>query len=97
MKPDCTTQVQGVAETAYIILIESNHWNASCPILFGRAIYRKMIQNLILAAGYNVSAIPLAAGVSCQAGIIIPPVAGAVFMSQSTAIVAINARLLKLK
>ena len=57
--------------------------------------YRKMIQNLIWATGYNVVAIPLAAGVLSGAGIVLTPAAGAVLMSASTVIVAINARLLR--
>jgi Cu2+-exporting ATPase len=65
-------------------------------ILFGKATYRKMIQNLVWATGYNIVALPLAAGVLYQAGILLSPAAGAVLMSVSTVIVAINASLLKL-
>ena len=60
-----------------------------------RATYRKMIQNLIWATGYNVFAIPLAAGVLAPVGIVLSPAVGAVFMSLSTVIVAINAQLLR--
>ena len=60
-----------------------------------RASYRKMIQNLIWAAGYNVAAIPLAAGVLASLGIFLSPAIGALFMSASTVIVAINAQLLR--
>lgn len=64
---------------------------------FGRATYKKMIQNLILATGNNVIAIPHAAGVLYGIGIVISPAVGAVLMSLSTIIVAINAKLLKLE
>lgn len=63
---------------------------------FGRKTYRKMIQNLIWAAGYNIIAIPLAAGV-LYPHFMLSPAMGAVLMSLSTVIVAINAKLLKLK
>lgn len=85
------------AETADIILVNSNPEDVVSLIDFGRATYRKMIQNLIWATGYNVIAIPLAAGVLSGIGIIISPAVGAVFMSLSTIIVAINAKLLKLE
>ncbi|NIU52038.1 MAG: heavy metal translocating P-type ATPase, partial [Gemmatimonadetes bacterium] len=58
-----------------------------------RATYEKMVQNLWWATGYNVVAIPLAAGVLYWAGVVLSPAAGAVLMSASTVIVAINARL----
>jgi Cu2+-exporting ATPase len=85
------------AETADIVLVNSNPLDVSSLILFGRATYRKMVQNLIWATGYNVIAIPLAAGVLYGAGIVISPAVGALLMSASTVIVAINARLLKLR
>jgi Cu2+-exporting ATPase len=85
------------AETADIVLVNSNPQDVASLILFGRATYRKMVQNLIWATGYNVIAIPLAAGVLYGAGIVISPAVGALLMSVSTVIVAINARLLKLK
>jgi Cu2+-exporting ATPase len=85
------------AETADIVLVNSNPQDVTSLILFGRATYRKMVQNLIWATGYNVVAIPLAAGVLYGAGIVISPAVGALLMSASTVIVAINARLLKLK
>ena len=66
-------------------------------ILFGKATYRKMIQNLIWATGYNVVALPLAAGVLYELGILLSPAAGAVLMAVSTVIVAINASMLKVK
>ena len=83
------------AETADIILVNSNPKDVMALILFGKATYRKMVQNLFWATGYNVIAIPLAAGVLYKAGIIISPAEGAVLMSLSTVIVAINARFLR--
>jgi Cu2+-exporting ATPase len=85
------------AETADIVLVNSNPLDVTALILFGRATFKKMVQNLIWATGYNVVAIPLAAGVLYGAGIVISPAIGALLMSASTVIVAINARLLKLK
>ena len=83
------------AETADIVLVNSNPKDISNLILFGKATYKKMIQNLIWATAYNVVAIPLAAGVLYQWGIMISPAVGAAFMSLSTVIVAFNAQLLK--
>jgi Cu2+-exporting ATPase len=85
------------AATADIVLVNSNPLDITALILFGRATYRKMVQNLIWATGYNVVAIPLAAGVLYGAGIILSPEIGAILMSLSTVIVAINARLLRVK
>ncbi|WP_339869697.1 copper-translocating P-type ATPase [uncultured Algoriphagus sp.] len=85
------------AETADIILVNSNPHDIANLILFGKATYNKMIQNLIWATGYNVIAIPLAAGVLYSSGFVLGPAVGAVFMSLSTIIVAINAQLLKKK
>lgn len=85
------------AETADIILVNSNPQDIANLILFGKATYNKMIQNLIWATGYNVVAIPLAAGVLYTSGFVLGPAVGAVFMSLSTIIVAINAQLLKRK
>ena len=82
------------AETADIILVNSDPQDVVSMIKFGRATYRKMIQNLIWAVGYNVVAIPLAAGVLYPA-FMLSPAAGAVLMSASTIIVAINAQLLR--
>ena len=84
------------AETADIILVNSNPEDVVSLIDFGKATYKKMIQNLIWATGYNVFAIPLAAGVLSGIGIVISPAVGAVLMLLSTIIVAINAKLLKL-
>ena len=83
------------AETADIVLVESNPGDIVSLIRFGAATYRKMMQNLWWAAGYNIVAIPLAAGVLAGAGIILSPAIGAVLMSLSTVIVAVNAQLLK--
>lgn len=85
------------AETADIILVNSNPQDISTLVLFGKATYRKMIQNFVWATGYNVVAIPLAAGVLYSYGILISPAMGAVLMSMSTIIVAINAQFLKRK
>ncbi|MFA5463153.1 MAG: copper-translocating P-type ATPase [Dysgonamonadaceae bacterium] len=85
------------AETADIILVNSNPQDITTLVLFGKATYRKMIQNFVWATGYNVVAIPLAAGVLYSSGILISPAMGAVFMSLSTIIVALNAQLLKRK
>lgn len=83
------------AETADIVLVNSNPKDVANLILFGKATYRKMIQNLVWATGYNVIALPLAAGILFNAGIMLSPAMGAVLMSVSTVVVAINARLLK--
>ena len=85
------------AETADIILVNSNPQDIANLILFGKATYNKMIQNLVWATGYNVVAIPLAAGVLYSSGFVLGPAIGAVFMSLSTIIVAINAQLLRRK
>ena len=83
------------AETADIILVNSNPKDIANLILFGTATYRKMMQNIWWAAGYNIVAVPLAAGVLAGAGIILSPAIGAALMSLSTVIVALNAQLLK--
>jgi len=83
------------AETADIILVNSNPKDIANLVLFGRATYNKMIQNLAWATGYNAIALPLATGFI--PGLVISPAIGAVFMSLSTIIVAINAQLLKRK
>ncbi len=83
------------AETADIILASSNPKDVVNLANFGEKTYKKMIQNLLWATGYNVIAIPLAAGVLATYGLIISPAIGAIFMSLSTVIVAINAKLLK--
>jgi Cu2+-exporting ATPase len=83
------------AETADIILVNSNPKDISSLILFGKATYKKMLQNLGWATGYNVFAIPLAAGALAGYGIILSPAVGAILMSLSTVVVAVNAKLLK--
>lgn len=83
------------AETADIILVNSDPKDIATLILFGKATYQKMIQNLWWAAGYNIVAIPLAAGVLYAWGIMLSPAVGAMLMSLSTIVVAINAKLLK--
>lgn len=85
------------AETAGIVLVNSNPKDIVSLILFGKSTYRKMIQNLAWATGYNVIALPLAAGILYQAGFLLSPAAGAVLMTVSTVIVAINASMLKVK
>jgi len=83
-------------ETADIVLVESDPRDAVDIIRLAQATYRKMVQNLWWATGYNVVAIPLAAGVLATAGILLSPAVGAILMSLSTVIVAINARFLQL-
>ncbi|EKE11716.1 MAG: hypothetical protein ACD_15C00034G0009 [uncultured bacterium] len=85
------------AETADIILVNSNPKDIASLVLFGKATYKKMVQNLAWATGYNVVAIPLAAGVLASFGILLSPALGAIFMSFSTVIVAINAKTLKVR
>lgn len=85
------------AETAGIVLVNSNPKDIVNLILFGKATYKKMIQNLAWATGYNIIALPLAAGILYKIGILLSPAAGAVLMSLSTVIVAINAGMLKVK
>ncbi|HEX9019401.1 MAG TPA: copper-translocating P-type ATPase [Anaerolineaceae bacterium] len=82
-------------ESAGVILVKSNPLDVVKIIELSRASYRKMIQNLVWAAGYNVVAIPLAAGVLAPWGILLSPAVGALLMSLSTVIVAINAQLLR--
>ena len=84
------------AETAGIVLVNNNPKDIVNLILFGKATYKKMIQNLAWATGYNVITLPLAAGVLYQLGILLSPAIGAVLMSVSTVIVAINASMLRI-
>ncbi|MEX0770378.1 MAG: heavy metal translocating P-type ATPase [Balneolaceae bacterium] len=84
-------------ETGDIILTQSNPKDVASLIGLAKATYRKMVQNLLWATGYNAFAIPLAAGVLYTYGIILSPALGAVLMSLSTVIVAINARFLKVE
>ncbi|HXG05185.1 MAG TPA: heavy metal translocating P-type ATPase [Candidatus Binatia bacterium] len=83
-------------ESADIVLVRSDPRDVVAIVRLARATYRKMVQNLWWATGYNVVAIPLAAGVLSGAGIVLTPAVGAIFMSLSTVIVAINARFLRM-
>lgn len=85
------------AETADIILVNSNPKDIASLLLFGKATYAKMVQNLAWATGYNAVAIPLAAGALAGYGILLAPALGAALMSLSTIIVAINAKTLRIK
>ena len=82
-------------EAGHIVLVRSDPRDIPRIVTLSRATYRKMVQNLWWAAGYNIFAIPLAAGVLAGQGILLTPALGAVLMSASTVIVAINAQLLK--
>lgn len=82
-------------ETADIVLVRNNPMDAVAVIGLAKATYRKMVQNLVWATGYNAFAIPLAAGVLYKYGLVLSPAMGAVLMSMSTVIVAVNARFLK--
>jgi Cu2+-exporting ATPase len=82
-------------ESAGIILVKSNPLDVVKIFALSRASYRKMVQNLIWATGYNVIALPLAAGVLYPVGILLSPAVGALLMSLSTVIVAFNAQLLR--
>jgi Cu2+-exporting ATPase len=83
-------------ETADVILVRNNPLDVVNILKLSKATYKKMIQNLIWATCYNVIALPLAAGILYNQGIVISPALGAVFMSLSTIIVSINASLLKI-
>jgi Cu2+-exporting ATPase len=82
-------------ESAGIILVKSNPLDVVKIFELSRASYRKMRQNLVWATGYNVIAIPAAAGLLLPFGVLLSPALGAAFMSASTVIVAINAQLLR--
>lgn len=82
-------------EAGHIVLVRSDPRDIPKIVALSRATYRKMVQNLWWAAGYNIVAIPLAAGVLAAWGILLTPAVGAVLMSASTVVVAINAQLLK--
>jgi len=81
-------------ESADIVLVRSDPRDVPAIVGLARATYRKMVQNLWWATGYNTIAIPLAAGVLVRAGILLSPALGAVLMSVSTVVVALNAQLL---
>ncbi len=84
-------------ETADIVLVRSNPLDVVALLKLSKATYGKMIQNLVWATGYNAFAIPLAAGALYTWGVLLSPALGAALMAASTVIVAINARLLRLK
>jgi len=87
---------QVAVETADVVLVHDDPRDTLRTVRLAQATHRKMLQNLAWATGYNVIAIPLAAGVLAWAGIVLSPAVGALVMSASTVIVAINARLLRL-
>jgi Cu2+-exporting ATPase len=82
-------------ESAGIILVKSNPLDVVKIFKLSRASYQKMVQNLLWASGYNVVALPLAAGILAWAGILLSPAVGALLMSLSTVIVALNAQFLR--
>jgi Cu2+-exporting ATPase len=82
-------------EAADVILVRDDPRDAARVIALSRASYRKMVQNLAWATGYNVVALPLAAGVLAPAGVVLAPAVGALLMSASTVVVAANAQLLR--
>ncbi|WP_460412816.1 heavy metal translocating P-type ATPase, partial [Thermus oshimai] len=82
-------------ESADLVLVESDPLDVVRALLLARATYAKMVQNLFWATGYNAIALPLAAGVAYPWGIVLSPAVGALFMSLSTVIVALNAMLLR--
>jgi len=82
-------------QSAGIILVQSNPLDVVKVFELSRATYRKMIQNLIWATGYNIIALPLAAGILAPIGFILSPAVGAAFMALSTIVVALNAQLLR--
>jgi Cu2+-exporting ATPase len=82
-------------ESAGIILVKSNPLDVVKIFELSRATYRKMVQNLIWATGYNVIALPLAAGALASVGFVLSPALGALLMSLSTVIVAVNAQSLR--
>jgi Cu2+-exporting ATPase len=83
-------------ESADVVLVRSDPRDVAAILGLSRATYRKMVQNLIWATGYNAIAIPMAAGITFGTGFLMTPAVGAAFMSASTIIVAINAQLLRL-
>jgi Cu2+-exporting ATPase len=82
-------------EAGDVVLVRSDPRDVSKIIRLSKATYRKMIQNLWWAAGYNIVALPLAAGVLASRGILLNPAVGAILMSFSTVVVAVNAQLLR--
>jgi Cu2+-exporting ATPase len=82
-------------EAGDVVLVRSDPRDVPRIVALSRATYRKMIQNLWWAAGYNIVAIPLAAGALTPWGVVLPAAMGAVLMSMSTVVVAVNAQLLR--
>jgi Cu2+-exporting ATPase len=82
-------------EAADLVLVENDPLDVVAALRLSRATYRKMVQNLLWATGYNAVTLPLAAGVAYAWGILLSPAVGAIFMSASTVIVAVNAMLLR--
>ena len=82
-------------EAGDVVLIRSDPRDIPRVVALSKATYRKMVQNLWWAAGYNIVALPLAAGVLAARGILLNPAIGAVLMSLSTIVVALNAQLLR--
>jgi Cu2+-exporting ATPase len=82
-------------EAGDVVLVRNDPRDIPRIIALSRATYRKMVQNLWWAAGYNILAIPLAAGAAARWGIVLQPAVGAVLMSLSTIIVAVNAQTLR--
>lgn len=82
-------------QSADIVLVRNDPRDVTAILALSRATYRKMIENFVLGAGYNVVAIPLAAGVAYAWGVVLTPAVGAALMSASTVVVAINAKLLE--
>lgn len=78
-------------ESADLVLVENDPLDVVLALKLARATYRKMVENLVWATGYNVVAIPLAAGVAYGWGILLNPAVGAIFMSLSTVVVSLNA------
>ena len=89
------TATTALIESAGIVLASDDPRSVIGVRTLSEAAYRKMIQNLVWAAGYNVLAIPAAAGALLWAGFVLPPAAAAILMSASTVIVAANAQLLR--
>ncbi len=82
-------------ESADVVLVRSDPRDVEAILGLSRATYAKMVQNLLWATGYNAFAIPMAAGITFGTGFLMTPAVGAIFMSASTIIVAINAQLLR--
>lgn len=82
-------------ESADVVLVENDPRDVVALVRLSKRSYRKMQENLVWAAGYNVFAVPLAAGILAPLGILLSPAFGAVLMSASTVIVAVNAQLLR--